>query len=340
MPNRDDPRVDRVIGAMHALEAQVADQAETIERLRSDLTTAQRDAAEARESAAHAKADTASYQAELTALARRNDLDRLSERLDETESTIDAARLGDVQASALREQIAKVGKAFSKVASSADLATLARRLEQLDDRIQTRVHQLEERSASASLVVTDTDDRLDELEALGESTRSELARLRQGLTRVSGDAGDVGQSLDRRIQALEDHHAMLTERLEAMASTAEDEIARASSHLEKRFVDLLERLEVHEARLNEADGRATSLKQVVDEMTDLEDRVFGADGVAPRLMQLAQVVVERSVPATLTSSTDATLLEFQTRFEDLVSRVEGLANLRERVELLEGRLHR
>jgi hypothetical protein len=76
---------------------------------------------------------------------------------------------------------------------------------------------------------------------------------------------------------------------------------------------------------------------------DLEQRVSGDDGLGPRLMQLAKVVVEgneRDAMASVEPTTDPMVLELHGRLEDMMTRLERLGTLRSRVELLERHLDR
>lgn len=337
-----DPRLDRVIAALNSLEASQRSQSDVIERMQAEIAAAQRDAAAAREAAAFAKAETAAYQAELASTVRRGDIDRISERLDETANALAGFHRNDSQAASVRDQVVKLSRALRKAVTVTDLAEVAQRMEQIDDRLQVRMDQL------ASEVATVT------------HAGSELHSM---VAQVSGDAGDVGQALDRRVQALEASQSQLADRFDRVVVTAEAEIERVAGHLEKRVIDLMDRLEVQSATIAGLPDPEPAIDLLTTEVADLnrslrvlrstiesertvvrelDQRVFGADGVAPRLMQLAQVVVERNErePLIVPHSTDPLLLEFHGRLEDLVTRVESLSALRTRVELIERRFER
>ncbi|HUW02324.1 MAG TPA: hypothetical protein VMW08_08235 [Acidimicrobiales bacterium] len=338
-----DPRLDRVIAALNTLEAAQRNQSEVIERLHAELTAAQRDASAAREAAAFAKAETAAYQAELTSTARREDLDRLTDRLDAADVALAAVHRNDAQAASVRDQVVKVSRALSKAASVADLTELVKRIEQIDDRLQVRMGRVE---GDVAVAAEGTNEVHSVVAQLAEDTR------------------EFRDELERRAMALEAGHRELAERFDRVVVTAEAEIERVAGHLEKRLIELGDRVSVQEAALDQVGDPGSAIGSVgsdIDELhrslralrstvesdreltRDLDRRVSGADGLGPRLMQLAKIVVganERDVMASVEPTTDPMILQLHGRLEDMMTRVERLSTLRSRVELLERHLDR
>ena len=302
-----DPRLDRVIAALNTLEATQRNQSEVIERLQSELVAASRDAASAREAAAFAKAETAAYQAELASTARREDIDRLTDRLDAADAAVAAVRKNDVQAMSVRDQVVKVSRALSKAASVADLTELVKRIEQIDDRLQVRMEHVEVGVASAA-----------------QGTNEAHSVVAQ----VAEDTSEVVDELDQRLIDLADRMSVQEAALDQVGDPGS-----AVGSLGADIDDLHRSLRVLRSTV-ESDRKVTK---------DLDGRVFGADGLGPRLMQLAKVVVagnERNAMSSVTPTTDPLLLELHGRLEDIATQVERLGTLRSRVEQLERHLDR
>lgn len=373
MGDADDPRIDRVVATIHVLEAALADQTETIERLRAQVEESRRDAAEAREAAAFAKAETASYHAELTSRVKRPDLERSIERLDQLEGRLERL-LSESAGGELRSQVVKLTKALGKVAPAAHLDEMRVRVERIDDRLQARAQGVDERLGQLE---SSLDERLASLEArfdagrdgadLDERVAEAVNQLQTRLAAVSGDATDVTQDLDRRLQLVEGAINGLDQRIEAERGGAAEQAAEhlglvndaldeVSARVDAQLAAIVERLDTTEKGLAELGQAGTILGADVAELeqsvsvlrtsveadravvADLDQRVFGADGVADRLMQLAEVVVEHRSPHAGGPSIDQALLEFQERVETLTSRVESVGILRTRLEVVEQQL--
>ncbi len=342
MTGSADPRFDRVIAALNTLEAAQRGHAEVLERMQAQLAAAHRDAAAAREAAAFAKAETAAYQAEMAKMARRGDLERFAERLDATNDAVSDLHRNGSQAMSVRDQVVKLSRALSRAATAADLAEVGKRIEQIDDRLQVRMDHL-----------------ADDVAATHEAGTA----LEASVAKVAGRTGDLGQSLEQRIEEVDGQQAQLSQRFDRVVATAEAEIERVAGHLEQRIIELTERVDLQSAVLAGIGDPVPAIDGLKAEVADLnrslrvvrstlesdrnvvrelDDRIFGSDGIEPRLMQLAQLVVEHTErePESPSTANSVLFLEFQGRVEELVTKVEGLSTLRSRVELMEHRLDR